>query len=332
VRSGSHIRLIALLIGGPILALAAMDRAVVLWDSHWAWAARQVPPLVLDPYRVEALLRSTPAGSQNVPILGNSIAEMGLDAAMLEQRFAAAELRFPKLTIGGTPALTFGMMAEDIAALKPRAAIFVASAPSLRSRGYLDHVYTYDAAAAAKLFTPQEALAEALFHLHGAVGQLNVFARHRRALQRAVLVRTGRLDWADLERQSNRVRLRHMLEGSDAFQSWIRDRAPDELENPNTRALGHLAQRLRRLAAPLIVVEAPVHPLTELLAAKRLKRYQTRLAELAETEGFTLIEADELPAMDENDFADMVHANPQGRERLTGFIADRLAGTLAEAS
>ncbi len=332
MRSGARLRLVSLLIGGPILALAAMDRAVVFWDAHWAWAAREIPALVLDPYRVEGLLRSTPPGRQNVPILGNSIAEFGFDVAVLEQRFAAAGLRFPKLTIGGAPALTFGMMADGIAALKPRAAIFVVSAPSLRSRDYLDHVYTYDVAAAAELFTPEEAVSESLFHLHGVLRQLNVFARHRRSLQRALLVRTGRMEWADLQSQAKRIRIRHMLDGSDAWQTWIRDRSHDELDNPNTRALGHLARRLRELNAPLIVVEAPVHPVPQLLSAKRLKSYHERLSELAETGDFTLISTDELPTMDEDDFSDMIHASPQGRARLTDFIAERLVDTLLEAS
>jgi len=309
-----------------------MDRAVVLWDAHWAWAAREIPALVLDPYRVEGLLRSTPPGRQNVPILGNSVAEFGFDVAVLEQRFAAADLRFPKLTIGGAPALTFGMMADDVVALKPRAVILLVTAPSLRSRGYLDHVYTYDVDAAAELFTPEEALSEPRFHLHGVLRQLNVFARHRSSLQRALLVQTGHMEWADLHSHVKRIRIRHMMDGSDAWQTWIRDRTHDELDNPNTRALGHLARRLRELNAPLIVVEAPVHPVPKLLSAKRLKSYHERLSELAEIGVFTLISTDELPTMDEGDFSDMIHASPQGRARLTDFIADRLADTLLEAS
>jgi hypothetical protein len=309
-----------------------MDRAVVLWDAQWAWAAREIPALVLDPYRVEGLLRTTPPGRQNVPILGNSVAEFGFDVAVLEQRFAAADLRFPKLTIGGAPALTFGMMADDVVALKPRAAILVVTAPSLRSRGYLDHVYTYDVDAAAELFTPEEALSEARFHLHGVFRQLSVFARHRSSLQRSLLVHTGHMEWADLHSHVKRTRIRHMLDGSDAWQTWIRDRTHDELDNPNTRALGYLARRLRELNAPLIVVEAPVHPVPKLLSAKRLKSYHERLSELAETGAFTLISTDELPTMDEDDFKDMIHASPQGRARLTDFIAERLEDTLLEAS
>ncbi|MBW2715135.1 MAG: hypothetical protein JRD03_03620 [Deltaproteobacteria bacterium] len=287
---------------------------------------------MLDPYRVEGLLRSTPPGRQNVPILGNSVAEFGFDVAVLEQRFAAADLRFPKLTIGGAPALTFGMMADDVVALKPRAVILLVTAPSLRSRGYLDHVYTYDVDAAAELFTPEEALSEPRFHLHGVLRQLNVFARHRSSLQRALLVQTGHMEWADLHSHVKRIRIRHMMDGSDAWQTWIRDRTHDELDNPNTRALGHLARRLRELNAPLIVVEAPVHPVPKLLSAKRLKSYHERLSELAEIGVFTLISTDELPTMDEGDFSDMIHASPQGRARLTDFIADRLADTLLEAS
>lgn len=140
------------------------------------------------------------------------------------------------------------------------------------------------------------------------------------------------MEWADLQSRAKRIRIRHMLDGSDAWQTWIRDRAPDDLDNPNTRALGYLARRLRELNAPLIVVEAPVHPVPQLLTAKRLKNYHARLSELAETGDFTLISTDELPTMDEDDFSDMIHASPRGRARLTDFIAERLVDTLLEAS
>jgi hypothetical protein len=328
VAQRSSLRLILLLLGGPILALVAIDRAVVLSRAHWEWVAREVPPLTADPYRVEGLLRATAPDRRNLPILGNSIAEMGLDAAELERRFSAEGLRFPKITLGGSPALTFGMLADAVIALEPRAAVFVASAPALRSRDYLDHVYAYDVSAVPHLFTFDELIEDPRFQLEGLVGQLHVFARHRAALRQALLVSLGRDTWKRRSRAAERVRLRHMLEGKDAWQSWVRDRQPDVFPNPNTRSLDWLSQRLREHDARLIVIDAPVHPIAlELGARRRIKPYRQELAARAAQDGFLLLGADVLPEFGEEDFRDWVHLNARGRERLTAFLAEQLAQT-----
>jgi hypothetical protein len=319
------VRLVALLIGGPILALIALDRAVVLSGAHWAWVAREVPPLTLDPYRLEGVMRSTKPGRHNVPILGNSIAEMALDGEALERRFADAGLRFPKLTIGGSPTVTFGMLSDAIGSLEPRAAVYVASAPSMRSRGYFDHVYSYDVTAVPEMFTVGELLEEPGFHLGGIARQAHVFARHRRALQRALLVRLGRLDWRRIQLEAERIRLRHLLDATDAWQAWVRDDEPDAYPNPNTLALVLLARRLREGDARLVVVDAPVHPIPMMLGIRtRVERYRAYLRELAGIEGFALVSVEALPELDEDDFGDWVHANQRGRERLTTYLADIL--------
>jgi hypothetical protein len=323
-------RALLLLAASALLALVAMDRAVVLWPAHWAWAAREIPPLTLDPYRVEALLRTTPPDRRNVVILGNSIAEAGLDGAALEQRFASAGLRFPKITLGGSPAVTFGMIADAVLALEPRAVVYVASPPALRSRGYLDHVHTYDVFAVPALFTPAELLAEPRFHLDGVVGQANVFARHRAALRRALAVRLGYDSWERRRREAERARLRHMMEGGDALQEWARDRAPEVYPNPNSRALGLLARRLREHGARLVVLDPPLHPMAAMLVSpRRVTAYRETLRELAAQDGFELIPAEALPPLAEADFADWVHANARGRERLTAALADALARSQA---
>jgi hypothetical protein len=291
--------------------------------------AREVPPLVLDPYRVEGVLRSTPPGRENVALLGNSVTEMAFDRAALEARFAGRGLRFPKLTVGGSPALTFGMLADDVAALEPRIAVYVVSPPSLRSRGYEDHVFAYDAGAALEAFTPADWLANPRFHIDGAAGQLHVLARHRRSMQRAALVRLGRLTWRDLDRDAHRVRVEHMMEGVDQWQTWTADPEPDVYPNPNTRALGRLARRLRERGSQLVVIEAPMHPVQTLLVPRaRVEAMRAELARLAEADGFALIRRDALPALGEDDFSDWVHANERGRERLTEFLAGALAPLL----
>ena len=309
--------------------LSAVDLALTRWDAHWAWVAREVPPLVFDPYRLEGTLRSTPPGPANVALLGNSITEMAFDRGALELRFAERGLRFPKLTLGGAPALSFGMLADDIAALEPTVAVLLVTAPSLRSRGYEDHVYTYDLAAAAELLTPGEWLADPRFHIDGAAGQLHVLARHRRAMQRTALVRLGRLEWADLEREAHWLRIRHMRDGQDQWQTWVSDPVPDVYPNPNTRALGRLARRLRERGGRLVVMEAPSHPIQALLVPRpRVEAARAELARLAAADGFTLLDRTELPALAADEFGDWVHANARGRERLTAFLADYLAKTL----
>jgi len=284
---------------------------------------------VLDPYRLEGLLRTTPPGPANVVLLGNSVTEMAFDPAALEARFAERGLRFPKLTLGGSPALSFGMLADDVAALEPTLALYLVSPPSLRSRDYEDHVYTYDAGALMELFTPAEVLANPRFHIDGAAGQLHVLARHRRAMQRAALVRLGRLEWRDLEREAAWIRVQHMQAGVDQWQTWVAEREPDAYPNPNTRALGRLARRVREGGGRLVVMEAPLHPVQALLLPReRIAAVRAELSRLATAEGFTLLQRPDLPDLGEDDFQDWVHANARGRERLTAFLADYLARTL----
>jgi len=314
---------------GPVLALVASDRALVHWRAHWVWVAREVPPFALDPYRLEGILRTTPPGRENVVLLGNSVTERGFDRAALETRFTERSLRFPKLTLGGAPALTFGMLARAIAGLEPALALLVVSPPSLRSQGYEDHVYSYDASAVPELFTLREWLGDVRFHVEGAAGQLHVLARHRRAMQRAALVRMGRLDWRSLEADAGAIRVEHMLDGADQFQTWLKQPEPDVYPNPNTRALGVLAQRLRERGARLVVLEAPVHPIQALLLPPdRVEAAHEELVRLAAEDGFTLVPREELPRLEEDDFIDWVHASKRGRERLTAFLGDYLARSL----
>ena len=328
MRRADGLRFFALLIAGPVLALVALDRAVVLWDGHWAWAAGAVPPLALDPYRLEATLRSTPPGPQNVLILGNSVAEMGFDREALEERFRGSGLRFPKLTIGGAPAASFGMLAPAIAELAPRAVVYVTSAPALRSDDFLDHVYSYDLRAVPALFPGAEPLQEPRFHLEGLAGQLHVLARHRRALQRALLVRLDRLSWQTLQTQMDLRRLERAIDGRDALQTWVAD-DPDVYPNPNTRALAYMQRTFRAAGTAFIVLDAPMHPIPMMLGiGERVAAYRRHLAELAAAEGFALLDERQVPQLDEDEFLDWVHANERGRQRLTARLGDYLTEAL----
>ncbi len=328
------LRLALLLVIGPLALLFAADRALVLWPAHWAWVAREAPPLVVDPYRVEAVLRATPRDRRSVPILGNSIADRGLDSAMLEQRFAAQALRFPKATLGGSPALTYGMLADAVADLEPRAAIFVASAPALRTRTDLGRVHAYDVRAVPELFSAAEVLADPSFHLDGLVGELSIFARHRRALRQVALVRLGRVEWRQLEFERDRAKLEELVRGGgdEAWEAWLRDRVADDYPNANSRALARLARKLRERGGRLIVIDAPVHPIPLLLGARRrIPPYREALRALALAEDFDLIGADQLPDFDEDHFDDWVHLNERGRDRLTAAVADTIGPRLAES-
>lgn len=329
MRVGSALRLTGFLIAGPVLALVALDRAVVHWDAHWAWAAREVPPLTLDPYRLEAMLRTTPPGRENVVLLGSSVVEEGFDAVALEARFRGRDLRFPKLVMGGGPGASFGMLAAAVAELEPGLVVYAVTPPTLRSRGYLDHVHAYDARAVPALFSAREVLAEPRFHLEGVVGQLHVFARHRRALQRALLVRLGRLRWERLTADAQRFAFLAAQQDRDAWANWLRDPTPDVYPNPNTRALAQLARRLGEVGTPLLVVEAPLHPAQfKLGIGTRVQRYHAHLRELAAAEGFVLLAQDQVPQLDDWEFRDWVHANERGRQRLTAFLGDYLTDHL----
>lgn len=318
-----------LAIAALLAALVVADRALVLWPEHWAWAAREVPARASDPYRVEALLRATPPGRRNVPILGNSLAERGLDSAALEKHFAAQGLRFPSLTIGSGPALAFGMLAGAVADLEPRAAIFVAGPLALRSLPQPHRVRVYDVRAAPELFGVADLLREPGFHLMGLAGELNVLVRHGQALRQAARVRLGlgRFEphgFAAIDRPPG-----DYGPGSESWQAWLRDPAPETYPNRNTRALAYLARRLREAGARLLVVDAPVLE-TELTrgGGARLARYREMLRELAAEADFELLALDPAVVFGAGDFANGVHPNESGRARFTAALIESLGDRL----
>lgn len=328
----TNLRLLLLLLVGPLALLVAADRALVLWPAHWIWVARELPPRIFDPYRVEAQLRATPPDRRNVPILGNSIAERGIDETALERRFAQVGLRFPKLTIAGSAALTFGILAEAVADLEPRAVIFVSSPPALTSQVDLDRVYAYDVRALAELFSAVEILDEASFHVRGLAGELSIFARHRRAVLRAALVRLGIRPWKQDRPEAERGQPRERGLGDDTWRAWMSRPVPDSHPNPNTRALVRLGRVLRERGARLVVLDAPVRP-SGLLegAGSRVDSYRSALRALAEAEGFELLDSDQLLELREDDFADSIHLNEAGRERLSAALGNALEARLVES-
>lgn len=327
-----RLRLAFLILLGPLLALGAVDRALVLSASHWSWVAREVPPQLLDPYRVEGLLRSLEPGRRNLLLLGDSTAEQAFDADALERSFAPEGLRFTKITQGGAPSLSFGMLAEPLGRLGARAAVLMVSAPGLRSRGFLEEVRAYDVRALPAIFSAGELLSEPRFHLAGLVGQLHVLARHRGAMQQALLVRLGRLDWLDLQHAHAREILARATDPQDRWQLWVRERRPESYPNPNTRALEHLARTLRARGTRLLVTEAPLHPSVALLLGDgRLPRFREAVAALGQRHGFRFVSAPELGEFPRRDFADMVHLGETGRARFSELVATPLREALAAA-
>ena len=149
-------------------------------------------------------------------------------------------------------------------------------------------------------------------------------------MQRAALVRLGRLEWRDLEREAAWIRVQHMQAGVDQWQTWVAEREPDAYPNPNTRALGRLARRVREARRAARGDGGAAAPGPGAAAAARAHRAPraTSSSRLAAADGFTLLRKEDLPALGEDDFQDWVHANARGRERLTAFLADYLARTL----
>jgi len=317
--------LFAAILGGPILLLFLVDRAIVLWRGHWEWVAREVPAQILDPYRIEGILRVTAPGRRNVFLLGDSTMEAGADVGALDRGFAKEGLRFTTLSIGGTPTLAFGFFARPIAALRPAAAVLLVSPYSVRSRGFLEATYTYDVRVVPDLFTAREVLEDPSFHLEGLAEQSNVLFRHRRALQQALAIRWGAESWRHLHRERIQEGIRQSMRRSPLL-AWVRG-APDAYPNPNTRAIGLLARRLRAAGSLLIVVESPIHPLTGLFVRpERARAFHETLRAMAKAEGFAFVSAETLPKFQLEDFRDQTHLNDRGRRAFTESLEKILRG------
>jgi hypothetical protein len=319
-KPASGLRFAVLLLIGPVLLLTAVDRAIVLWRAHWAWVAREVPPQLLDPYRIEGILRTTPPGPRTVFLLGDSTMEEDTDRAALDRAFARQGLRFRTLSIGATPALAFGFLARPIAALRPSAVVLLVSAYGVRSRNFLDSTYTYDALVAPDLFTARELLSDPFFHLEGLAEQSNILFRHRRAMQQALAIRWGKESWRHLQREQLREGIRQSMRRSPLL-AWVSERAPDAYPNPNTRAIEVLARRLRAVGCRFIVIESPGHPLTGLLVRPaRARAFHEMMRAMATRDGFTFVSAEQLPQFVVEDFRDQTHLNEQGQRTFTDAL------------
>jgi hypothetical protein len=316
------------LIGGPILLLFVADRAIVLYQSHWEWVARETPPQQLDPYRVEAILRTTEPGWRNVFILGDSTAEAALDTAALDGVFARRGLRFKTLSIGNAPTVTFGFLANDLLALHPSAVVLVVSPYNLRDRDFYEQIYTYDVRVVPALFAPREILAHVGFHLRGLIGQANVLFRHQRALQRTVAIRLGVDTWTKLEIETLRAEIRASRDKSP-FLIWAVSKVIDDYQNPNMRAVDLLARSFRKRGTKFVVVESAIYPLRgQFVGENRASAFRDRLDTAAKHDGFTFIAAPALPHFTLDDFRDQTHLNEAGRSKFTNAIAQKLGGLL----
>ena len=321
-----RLRPILLLLGAPLLLLAIVDRAVVLSGPHWRWVALEVPSGLLDPYRVEAILRTTDPGPQNVFILGDSTAAATLDTAALEHELDGRGLRFRTLSIGGAPTLTFAFLLNQILVLQPSAIILFVSPYALRSRHFYEYVHPYDARVVRDLFTLQEVLDNAGFHLAGLFGQVNILFRHRRSMQYAAAVRLEMNSWGALKAEQLRAELGIFAGAAQGpLQTWMKDRAPDSYENPNARALDLIARRCGELGVKLLIVETLMQPTTALVVGEeRGQTFRARVRAIADARGVAFMTRAELPALQDRDFADHMHMNERGRQQVSGGVAARL--------
>jgi hypothetical protein len=331
----SRLRLLGLLVLGPIFALALVDLAISRSDALWSWVASDFPRRLDDHYRAEALLRTLPPGRDQVLVLGNSRADDSIDVAELTTRFAERGLRFENLTVVGSGVVDVAMRAPALARHEPGAVVVVLDAASLRAEDVSDETFAYDAAIAARVFSAAEIAAEPGFHVAGVAGQLHVLARHRRSLQNSLLVGLGRVTFLGLKIDlAKRARLEQGLDeepssperrGRNEFVAWMKRREPDRWPNANTRALEVLAERLRAADTRLFVVEAPAHPI--LIApgiAVRIEQFRTGMGELAEKHGFAFLAATRFPELDTHHFKDLIHVNEDGRAVFTRALGDLL--------
>jgi len=317
-------------VGVPLLALVAVDRAIVGYRPHWEWVVREVAPNQVDTYRVEAILRTTPRDAGNVAILGDSTALAALDAPTLDEAFADRGRHFVPITVGGTQTVSFGFLTNAILATGARAAVLVVSPYGTRAEVDHGRVEFYDVRAVPSLFTLGEVLAAPRFHLAGIAAQSHVLIRQQWALRQAAQVWLGRTSWARLELDSLRGRLRAFRRGEfGPILEWFRARVPETYPNPNTRAIRYLARRLRAHGGRLVLMESPPHPVLDLvMASRRLAPFRAHMTEIARREGLVYVTGDDLPALEPEDFEDQTHLNARGRARVTAVVAARLRDVL----
>ena len=148
------LRIVSLSLVGPLLSLWGVDRALVSSDELWTWVAREVPRRVADPYLVEGTIRSATPGPENIVVLGNSRADDGIDADLLDRELGHHNIRALNLTVAGTSLLHQAFVAPQVATLDSGLALLVLDAVALADPNPASTVWSYDRSVASEVFGP----------------------------------------------------------------------------------------------------------------------------------------------------------------------------------
>jgi len=84
-------------------------------------------------------------------------------------------------------------------------------------------------------------------------------------------------------------------------------------------------QEITRKGICLVVISAPMHPLSHELYKNKLdSEFNGFIEQTAREQGFIYIASDQLPHFSEDDFIDFTHLNSAGRNKLTNYLSNYL--------
>ena len=103
--------------------------------------------------------------------------------------------------------------------------------------------------------------------------------------------------------------------------------ADKQMVDANFRSFETFAKQVSERGISLVVIEGQVHPAARAaydVGGSMQMATRDRLSRMAKDLNFTYVDSDAMPAFTAEDFSDAYHLNPQGRAKLTSFLADQL--------
>ncbi len=308
-------------------------------ESFWRFFQLRAVAARDDNVRLEADFRLMPpaeADPARVFLVGSSQTREGIDVGMLNERLGGGGVKLYNLGISGAQGLDMLMLAPRLIEHRPAAMVWV---PSIHT-----FYFSYDTSKIKMVFDPVLTPGWVRHHelarlwrerdtlIEAYLGLAFPIYRYRDQMARISLAWMQQVAFhgpQPLEPQSLYKFKPGQMRDERYFARYgkVKDMfKSDEWTQWHQESFLDFARLVSEAGIRLIVIDAPIHPMTRnTYDHQRIdKELHDLLRENAERIGYSYYSADQLPPFEEAEYADFLHLNVNGRNRLTGIIADIL--------
>jgi hypothetical protein len=314
-------RVMAILVAFSVVLWVGSDRLLFHAEPFWSACEPRCGTQAALPLRTEARLRTRDPGSVQLVVAGSSAARTDVDLAMLAEGLGLAPDEALRITIPRARPAELAMLSDEIVRLRPQVVLLVISVMTGYEPVAWDDVRFYDPGVARALVGWQGLLVDRKAHGTLALGSLHVLIRNRAGLRQAMVTPpawpTEDQFWDHWDQE--------IAIPADAGMT-LEPPAWDDFNwpNPQTRALGWMAERFAEHDIELVVAMAPTRtpwglepritePLGEFHAAE------------ARAHGYRYLDGAEERLEGQRSYVDPFHLTEAGQRAYTEWLLEQLA-------